>query len=166
MDKATFVATLLEQRAEWEALLARFDVEEMLLSGAAGKWSVKDVVAHVAWSEHEMVPVMRSHIFAGSPLWQVSEDERNEVVYQQNEARSLQEVLADEQKIYAQFLQEVQDLDEEDFHDPRRFQHMPADWVPWQIFSGCSYKHYEDHMPSLRAWLVRRGDQASRQPEA
>ncbi|GHO85754.1 DinB family protein [Dictyobacter formicarum] len=161
MDKATFVTTLVEQRGEWEALLARFDVETMRLSGAAGKWSVKDVVAHVAWSEHEMVPVMQSHVLSGSELWNVSEDERNEVVYQQNEARSLQEVVADEQKIYAQFLQAVQELSEEDFHDPRRFKYMPADWVPWQIFAGCSFKHYEDHMPSLQAWLVRRGPASS-----
>ncbi|WP_126553305.1 hypothetical protein [Dictyobacter kobayashii] len=37
MDKATFVETLVEKRRVWEELLARFDVEEMLLAGRPGR---------------------------------------------------------------------------------------------------------------------------------
>jgi len=47
MDKAMFINTLKQSRAEWEALLAQVDEERMLQPGAAGKWSVKDVIVHV-----------------------------------------------------------------------------------------------------------------------
>lgn len=156
MDKTTFINTLKERRAQWEALLAQVDKEWMLQPGAADKWSVKDIIAHIAWGEQEIVPVMQMHVMAGSELWNLSQDERNEVVYQQNRDRPLHEIMTEEQGAYAQCLQAAQELSEEDLNDPLRFKNMPEVWVPWQIFAGCSFKHYQDHMPSMREWLVRR----------
>jgi uncharacterized damage-inducible protein DinB len=156
MDKATFINTLKQSRAEWEALLALVDEERMLQPGAAGKWSVKDIIAHVTWSEREMVPIMRTHVLVGSELWELSDDERNEIVYQQNRDRPLQEILHEEQQAYADLLEAAQTLSDEDLNDPHRFKQMPEEWVPWQIIAGCSFKHYHDHMPSIREWLAQR----------
>jgi len=155
MDKATFINTLEQSRAEWEALLAQVDEERMLQPGAAGKWSVKDVIAHVTWGEREIVPIMRTHVLAGSELWNLSDDERNEIVYQQNRDRPLQEILQEEQQAYADLLEAAQTLSDEDLNDPHRFKQMLEEWVPWQIIAGCSFKHYQDHMPSIREWLAQ-----------
>src|SRR5215470_19364468 len=105
MDKTTFISTLRQSRAEWEALLAQIDEERMLQPGAAGKWSVKDVIAHVTWGEREMVPIMRTRVLAGSELWNLSDDERNEIVYQQNRDRPLQEIMSEERQAYADLLE-------------------------------------------------------------
>ena len=156
MDKDTFIKTLKETRAQWEALLAQIDQEWMLEPGAAEKWSLKNIIAHIAWSELELIPVMQTHILAGSELWNLPLDERNEIVFQQNRDRPLHEILTEEQEAYAQFLQAAQELSEEDFNDPRRFKDMPEDWVPWQILAGSSFKHFQDHMPSVREWLTLR----------
>ena len=59
-----------------------------------GKWSVKDLVAHITWSESEMVGVLAGRALVGSDLWSLTNDERNEIVYQQNRDRPLDEVLA------------------------------------------------------------------------
>ncbi len=127
----------------------------MLQPGAAGKWSVKDVIAHVTWGEREIVPIMRTHVLAGSELWNLSDDERNEIVYQQNRDRPLQEILQEEQQAYADLLEAAQTLSDEDLNDPHRFKQMSEEWVPWQIIAGCSFKHYQDHMPSIREWLAQ-----------
>jgi Mycothiol maleylpyruvate isomerase N-terminal domain len=156
MDKATFINTLKETRTQWEALLAQVDEEQMLQPGAAGKWSVKDVIAHVMWGEREMVPVMRTRVVAGSDLWDLSDDERNEIVYQQNRDRPLHAIMDEEQQTYANLLEAAQTLSDEDLNDPHRFKQMPEDWVPWQLFAGNSFQHYQDHMPSIRAWLAQR----------
>ena len=60
MDKTTFIETLLARRAAWEALFAEVGEARMLQPGVAGEWSVKDVIAHVMWSEREMVGVMQA----------------------------------------------------------------------------------------------------------
>jgi hypothetical protein len=155
MDKTQFIKTLKETREEWEALLTQIDEAQMLQSGATGKWSVKDVIAHVTWCEREMVPVMRTHVLAGSELWDLSNYERNEIVYQRNRDRSLHEVISDEQQVYVNLIEAAQALSDEDMNEPRCYIHMPQNWIPWQLFAGNSFDHYRDHMTSLREWLAR-----------
>ena len=153
MDKAPFIETLHTGRTEWEALLAEVGEVRMLQPGAAGEWSVKDVIAHVMWSEREMVGVMQAHALVGSDLWDLPEDERNAVVFAEQRDQPLHDVLSEEQQVYAQFLEAVQALSDEDFTDPHRFREMPEQWLPWQILAGCSFAHYRQHTPSIRAWL-------------
>ena len=157
MDKATLLKTLTETRAAWEALLAQIDEEQMIQPGAAGKWSVKDIIAHVTWGQPEIARVLRTHIFAGSDLWKLSDDERNEIIYQQNKDRPLHNIVNEERQAYAAFLEAVQTLSDEDLNDPHRFKHMPQEWKPWQLIAGNSFEHYKDHMPSIREWLANQG---------
>ena len=153
MDRATFIETLHAGRAEWEALLAEVGEARMLQPGAAGEWSVKDVIAHVTWGEREMVGVMRAHALVGSDLWNLPEDERNAIMIAGQRDRPLHDVLAEEQQVYAQFVQGVQALSDEDYTDSRRFREMPEQWLPWRVLAGCSFAHYRQHMPLIRAWL-------------
>ena len=157
MDKTLFISTLKKAREEWEALLAQVGEEQMLQPGAAGKWSVKDVIAHVTWGEREIAPVMRTHVLAGSELWNLSDDERNEIMYQQNRDRSLHEIMNEEQQAYADLLATARTLSDEDLNDSHRYKQMPEEWVPWQLYAGNTFKHYHDHMPSIREWLAQRG---------
>jgi uncharacterized damage-inducible protein DinB len=153
MDKATFEKTLTETRATWEARLSQIDEEQLQRPGAAGKWSVKDVIAHVALGERELVPVLRTH--ASSDLWNLSDDERNEIEYQQHKDRPLHDIVNEERQAYTALLEVVQQLSDEDLNDPHYFKNMPQQWRPWQLIAGDSFKHYEDHMPSLREWLAK-----------
>ncbi len=133
MDKATLLKTLTETRAAWEALLAQIDEEQMQKPGAAGKWSVKDVIAHVASGESEIVPVLRTHVLAGS-VWNLSDDERNEIEYQQNKDRPLNDIVNEERQAYTALLEVVQQLSDEDLNDPHCFKNMPQEWRPWQLW--------------------------------
>ena len=155
MDKATLLKTLIETRAAWEALLAQFDEEQMLKPGAAGTWSVKDVIAHVASGESGIVPVLRTHVLVDTDLWNLSDDERNEIEYQQKKDRPLHDIVNEERQAYTALLEVVQQLSDEDLNDPHYFKNMPEEWIPWQLIAGDSFKHYEDHMPSLRDWLAK-----------
>ena len=105
----------------------------MLPPGAAGEWSVKDVIAHVMWGEREMVGVMQTHTLVGSDLWNLPEDERNAIMVAEQRDRSLHDVLTEERQVYAQFVEQVQALPDEDFTDARRFREMPEQWLPWQV---------------------------------
>jgi len=154
MDTTTFMNTLQETRAQWEELLAQVEEERMQRPGATGKWSVEDVIAHVMDGERELVQIMHTRVVTGSELWNLSDDERNEIVYQQNRERPLQEIMSEEQQAYADLLAAAQTLSDDDLNDPHHFQRMPEEWVPWRIFAGNSFKHYQDHMPALRAWVT------------
>jgi hypothetical protein len=118
-------------------------------------WSVKDIVAHVAWSEMEIIPVFRDHVMAGSELWNLDQDARNAAVYEMNRERPLQEILAEERQAYRELLPALEALSEGDLYDPTRYRNMPSDWQPWILIPGNTYKHYREHAEMIRAWLER-----------
>lgn len=162
MEKATLLKALTETRAAWEVLLAQIDEEQMQQPGAAGKWSVKDVIAHVAWCESEIVPVLRTHVMTPSDFWNLSEDEGNEIAYQQNKDRPFYDIVNEERQAYTALLEVLQQLRDEDLNDPHYFKNMPKACRPWQLIAGNSFKHYEDHMPSLRDWLAKTKEETHR----
>jgi uncharacterized damage-inducible protein DinB len=156
MDKSTLIQSLQTGRIQWEALLAQIPEERMLEPGAEGTWSVKDTLAHVLWSEREVMEAFRARDFTGgSELWNLPLNERNQRVVEEQRGRPLQEIRDEERRVYLQLFEVVQTLDEEDLTDPRRFRGMPESWVPWQIIAGSTFQHYPEHMASLRAWLQR-----------
>jgi hypothetical protein len=153
MDRATFLEKLQSAHAEWEALLNEVGEARMLQSGATGEWSVKDVIAHIMWCEREMVSLCQARALTDSDLWTLPEDESNAIMISCYRDHSLQDVLAEERQVYEQLLDEVRKLSDEDLNDSRRFRKMPADWVPWEVIAGNSFKHYQDHILPVRAWL-------------
>lgn len=157
MEKSTFLEKLQTTRAEWEALLNKVGEERMLQPGATGEWSVKDVIAHIMWSEREMIGVCQARALVGSDLWEMTDDERNPIMVSWYRDSSLQDVLKEEQQVYANLLVELQKLSDDDLNDPQHFRDMPPAWIPWQVIAGCSFKHYQDHMPDIRAWLETLG---------
>jgi hypothetical protein len=154
MDKTTFLQALQETQAEWEAQLSQLDEARMLQPGVEATWSLKDLLAHLIWYEQEMVTLLQSRVFAGSDLWEVEGDARNELIRQQFLDRPLQEILDLRQHTYRELVEAAQGLSDEDLTDPQHFQGMPEDWIPWQIVAGNAFDHVRDHLSALRRWVA------------
>jgi hypothetical protein len=156
VNRSLFLDELRTARGEWEATLAQVPAERMTEPGLAGGWSVKDLIAHVAWSEREMIGVIRERALVGSPLWNLSEDERNAIVYAENHERPLADVLAEERTIWDELLPGLESLTDGDLNDASRFRDL-AETIPgvppWQIFAGSTFAHYDGHARDIRSWL-------------
>src|SRR5690242_19446194 len=94
-------------RGEWEAVLARAPREGLTEPSLPGGWSVKDVLAHITWGEHEGIGLMRARRLVGSDLWKLHDDARNAIVVEQNRSRPLDEVLRDHEATSRQFIEEL-----------------------------------------------------------
>ena len=155
LTKAQVLATLQTERRAWDALLAEVGDARMSTPLPGRQGSPKDILAHVAWYEHETAAVLQ----AGSPpaerawLWEMPEYQRNLILYREQSLRPLAEVRVAAEAAFSQLLAAVQALDAETAHDPARFPTMPATWTPWQFIAAHSYEHYRAHTPALRAWL-------------
>lgn len=153
MTKRRFLELLLTERERWDALLTEVGAARMTERALPGGWTVKDVIVHVTWSEREMVGVMRERALVGSDLWNLTQDECNRIVYEENRERPLADVLAEARAVYRDFLDGVKHLDDDELTDPGRYLGMPPDWTPWRILAGCCYEHYAAHHKAIRAWL-------------
>lgn len=134
---------------EWMAAVRKVEPERME-HPHVGEWSVKDLVAHVTWSEKEMVGLLTERSLAlASPHWMLPTDERNQAIYEEHRHRPLESILNEAQAVHAELLNEIQKLGQEDLHDPSRYAGMPADWIPWEILAGSTYRHYAEHAEDL-----------------
>jgi hypothetical protein len=154
ITRAQLIGMIQCARADWETLLAGIPQAWMTEPGVAGEWSIKDIVAHIAWGERESLEVMQAHALVGSELWQLPEDERNAAVFEHNRGRELHEVLADSHQLFRRYLDAIGALSEEDLDDPSRFAGMPEGWRPWRILYDPG--HYKAHADSIRTWLAGR----------
>ena len=151
METAQVLKLIDEQRARFDAALARISHERMMAPDAEGAWRAKDILAHITWSEREMVGVLRQRAMIGSELWRLSQDERNAAVYAENRERPLGDVLEDARRIFAEMRAEIARLSDAEMNDPALIAHMPNGLEPWRLLAGTTWRHYEEHLPMLQA---------------
>lgn len=154
MTKTEFLQRQRDAHTDWERLLATIPTSRML-DVVAGGWTVKDIIAHVTWGEREMVGVLKQRALIGSDLWSVSQQERNDAVWEQNRARPLLDVLREAGQVYAELVEELEKIEDEELNEARYFREMPADWKPWQVIAGNTFEHYPEHVAMIREWLEK-----------
>ena len=156
MKKDELIAAYQKSKAEWDSLLERMDRSEMEKAHVEGKWTVKDIQAHLVWHEREMIQVAQQRALVGSPWWALLLDQRNAAIYELFKDRSLEEVQMGAQLAHSELLQAFDALNDQDMLEASRFGEMPADWLPWQVFASNMHEHYQAHIGVLHNWLTTR----------
>src|SRR5215210_7365241 len=96
MTKAQLLETLRAERSRWEALLAEVGEARMTTPLPASWWSIKDVIAHVAWHEQQTAAVLQPYpgrYLVKDWLWLLTPAKRNAILFTENRDRPLPEVL-------------------------------------------------------------------------
>jgi Protein of unknown function (DUF1706) len=160
--KEAFLATLTRSRAEWESLLARVPIDSTELPGAAGAWSVKDIVAHIAayerWTAIQIEAMLRG-VTTVTPDPSIppeadamTTDERNELLYQLLRDLPLEDVLIEERATYRRILADLQALSEE------AYARVDCEWTDGnplgESIVGNTFGHYQDHIPGIEAFIL------------
>lgn len=163
MTKPQLLETLRTRRAEWDALLASVGEERMTQPGAAGHWSVKDIVSHVTayerWLVEWLTAASQNTFPAPSPLDDADVERRNARVYELTRKMSSLDVMNDARQTFAELLEIIKALPDEYFDNPQSAEwFMKPYWskmktVPAAVIN-LSADHYEEHIPSIKAWCV------------
>ncbi|MFH1864602.1 MAG: ClbS/DfsB family four-helix bundle protein [Candidatus Eisenbacteria bacterium] len=153
VEKREFLRRIRESWANWERQVARCPVGRMELPGFYGERSLRDVIMHIAWYEGQMVGIVESRSFDGSPLWELTTDERNAIVYRENEDRALDDVLDESGRVHERMTALLDGLTDDELNDPASFPGMPLEWAPWDVIASNTCEHYDGHAESVDAWL-------------
>lgn len=156
MSRAALLENLRRTRIEWHTLLSQLEDEQMTTPGVVGDWSVKDIMAHITWAERETIGILRAQAFVGSELWQLSQDERNAAVYEENKDRPLLDVRRESDAVFETLVQEAAALNEADLLNPDWFTWSPVKLPPIAVIARNSYLHYPEHIEQIRAWIQAR----------
>src|SRR5262245_35619380 len=145
-----------ETGARLELLLAQLSVGQMNLPGAVGVWSVKDVLAHIAFWERYMIGILRAIARGETPELEADDEteQRNASVLAQYYLRPLSTVVADWHAAREELLDELEGLSTADLHDPDRFPWNEGRPLISRII-GNAYEHEQEHIDQIRAWMQR-----------
>ena len=156
MRRAELIAQLNSEQDAFEGLLGEIGQDRMEEPGVAGRWSIKDIVAHItAWRRRT---VGRLEAAANgepepSPPWPADlreDDEINAWFHERDRNKSVSEVLAESRDVFNRLSTAIEKLPEDALDDPGRFP-----WMEGTPFSGAAFfSHFHDeHEADMRAWL-------------
>lgn len=155
MEKSKILSALKEEREKFMKTIDGLTDEDMQQPGAAGSWSVKDVISHLNQWEAEMVRLLfeirqgqkpSSAHFSGRET-----DQLNSEWQQEAASRPLDRVLADFQAVRKQTIRRTQEFSQQDLSDPNRFPWLRGqpleDWI-----AGDSFEHEAEHAAQISEW--------------
>lgn len=164
--KEIFLARLMRERDKFELLLNRVGfTRRMTLKGVSGKWSIKDILAHVfAYEQYiadRMNEILQGEEYTpcktqnaldafldkygypdfGSAL--LDDDSPNEWITEKYKSVSLDEVVSHEIQAFAAIMSSLETMSEELMN-----RHNLYDRV-----ANNTYRHYREHIADIRRWL-------------
>ena len=142
-------------RARFDEILERVPRERLTEPILPGGWSVKDVLAHVAWGEREGIEMMRRRALAGSELWELPEDERNAAVVEASRSSTLDDVLETYRSTFEEYVAAIAELSDDELNEAGRFRGLSEQipgWAPWRVIYDPG--HYAEHGQTIGAVLA------------
>lgn len=165
-SKVQLQAVIWRMRADLERLVAEAGPTRMELPGAAGAWTLKDVIAHLAawrwWSVARLEAAARDEVPA--PPWEGDLDEEddadteriNQQFYAASRDRPVAAVLRDSRETLDRLEAALLALPEADL--------FAADRYPWlggypaaAVVTGSAGHLHDDHEPAIDDFLARGG---------
>jgi hypothetical protein len=165
-QKQIFLARIMHERDKFELLLNRVGyARRMTLKGVLGKWSVKDILAHIFAYEQYIADRLNEILHGetyipcktqnaldafldefgypdfGSPL--LDDEGPNEWVTEKYKNVSLEDVISQELQAFAAILSSLEKMNEEMMN-----RHNLYDRV-----ANNTYRHYREHIADIKRWL-------------
>ncbi|HSL43012.1 MAG TPA: hypothetical protein VK897_06250 [Anaerolineales bacterium] len=164
--KEIFLARLMHERDKFELLLNRVGyTRRMTMKGVSGKWSIKDMLAHIlAYEQYiadRMHEILHGEEYApcrtqnaldafldeygypdfGSPL--LDDNAPNEWITEKYKNVSLDDIVAQEIQAFATIVTSLEKLSE----DMMNRHHL------YDRVANNTYRHYREHTAEIKHWL-------------
>jgi hypothetical protein len=155
MNKSELLNELESSREKFLELIDDIQDEAFEEPGVNGAWSLKDVLAHLARWEAELVKL----------LWQISQgqaptsahfsgisiDKLNDKWLSEMHARGMPMVLEDFHSVRNQTMRRIEDFSDEELNDEKRYRWLEGRPL-WTWIADDSYEHESEHSRQIKAW--------------
>jgi len=157
-NKEQVLALIKSERAAFEETLTGLGKKQMLQPQGSDGWTVKDILAHIIFWEHRLLLWTAESLRGGTPqrpapgmTWD-DLDKLNQLTYEANKDRPLDDVLQDFHSTYRKVEETVSALTQEDLFDGGRFAWRQGDPL-WHMVAANTWWHYREHNETIRGWL-------------
>jgi hypothetical protein len=157
----------MREREKLELLVNRVGfTRQLTMPGVLGKWSVKDILAHLLAHEQyiadRMGEILHGETYVpcktqtaldafldafgypdfGSSL--LDDDSPNEWVVERYRNVSLEDIVTQENNVFASIISSLEKMSEEMIHNHNIYDRI----------ANSTYKHYREHIHDIRKWLI------------
>jgi len=137
--------------ADFHAAYAGLAVEDLMIPGVCGDWSIRDLIAHVTWWDGEALTHLPLVLEGGTPpRYSVTYggiDAFNAMKTGEKQGLTLEEVRAEAAATHDRLLAYLRSVDPGRLKGNSRFTHR---------LRLDTYGHYPIHAAQIRAWRERR----------
>jgi len=153
MTKKQFISKLLHERDKFELLLNRVGyTRRMTLKGVAGKWSIKDVLAHV-WAYEQyiadrMAEIQHGELYTPCKTQAALYAFQDEFGYPHRNV-SLEDLIAQELQAFSSIVLLLQTMPEEMIHHHNLYNRV----------INHTDQQYREHIHEIKHWLKVNGVQ-------
>jgi hypothetical protein len=156
MNKNELVASLNSSRQRLIDAMNDLTDLELIETGSDGGWSVKDIIAHLAAWEAELVTALARDVAQNKPprLKGISDAEvekLNGQWYTENKDRPLDRVREDFAGARKQLLRQVGGLNDKDLTDPKKYKWLDGKTLADYI-ADYANGHDDEHVAGLQNW--------------
>ena len=166
MTKRQFITRLLHERDKFELLLNRVGfTRRMTIKGASGKWSIKDILAHIlAYEQYiadRMDEILQGEPYIpsrtqtaldafldefgypdfGSPL--LDDESPNTWIVEKYKNVSLEDLVAQEIQAFASIIAALEAMPEKLIHQHDLYERV----------ARHTYQHYRGHTADIKRWM-------------
>ena len=166
MTKKQFIYRLMRERDKFEMLLNRVGfTRRMTMKGVSGKWSIKDILAHILAYEQYIADRMNEIIHGepyipcktqnaldafldefgypdfGSPL--LDDDGPNAWVAEKYQNVALEDVVSQEIQAFASIISSLEKMPEEIINQHNLYERVASN----------TYQHYREHIVEIKRWM-------------
>jgi hypothetical protein len=150
------------EHAQFEAAYASLSDARMIQPGVEGEWSVKDILAHLAFWQRRKIDMFQCALRAEQPprlradgeSWEDALARINAEQFAIDRDHQLAEVRAGFMQSYQQMLALIESLSEEDLSESSRLAPSLGSGVLAAVAED-TYEHCQEHVDSIRAWVKR-----------
>lgn len=160
VDRRELLREMQAGRARLEVALFGLRDETLLLPGLNGGWSIKDLLAHLAFWQKRVGDIYLGLVIGDMSNLEgtdLSIDALNALVLERNHLTPLVQVRENESWAYQALMRLAAAAPEEHLFDPQRFTWTRGrPFVEW--ITGNTCEHYDEHLPALLAWRENHRD--------
>lgn len=160
MDQSERLESIQTGYGLFKALLDQLPPDQLTVPGVVGHWSVKDILVHIVVHEQRMIAWVSATLRGESPCgpqpYGLPEEPLaviNDQIYQENRDRRWEDLISALAEVHAQSLALVQQAQESDLIDPRRF-NLEGGEPLWAAVAANTFEHYEEHARDIRRGLM------------
>ena len=145
LKKETLLKKLRYKRTQWDSTIDKIIKKGLENEIITKKWILKDIISHITWYEKELIKAIEDKTIAESEFWNMSYDERNELIYNETKEKTLEEILKESATINKILLEKIEKLSDEELNSDVFIKRKTNTRVTHNFIGGITFWHYEDH---------------------